>query len=223
MVLMMVSSAPAANSCPSQITSCGCVIRAAGSYTVVATLIQTTIGATCLEVDGPMVRLDLAGNSIVGASPLPPPTATTPDLGIHLTRKASNAIVVGGGATISGFATAGLEIDSSGAIISDLKAEKNGDGIELTKARGVQLTGVNASDNESNGLSLFRSSDNQLSDVTANGNSGAGILIYASSDANRVTTFQANSNGEGVQIAAVSCGATLAVLSACNPVGATIL
>ena len=107
--------------------------------------------------------------------------------------------------TFSGFATAGLEIDGSDAIISDLKAEKNGDGVRLTNAHEIQLTGVEANENESNGLSLFRSSENQLSDVTANGNSGAGILIFASSDGNRISSFQTNSDGEGVEIAAAGC------------------
>ena len=63
LLALMASSAQAATSCPNEIAACGCVITAAGSYTVAANLNQTIIGATCIEVNAARVRLDLAGHS----------------------------------------------------------------------------------------------------------------------------------------------------------------
>jgi parallel beta-helix repeat protein len=206
LVLVTAAAARAASECPNQITACGCVIAAAGTYEVTAALTQSTVGATCLAVDAAGVRLNLGGNSMTGASSAPS-TAETIDLGLHLTRKATNAIVIGGGATISNFATSGIEVDGNGAIISGVNTDRNEEeGIVLDGARGTQLIGVDASNNTSVGIFLDRASGNSLSDVTANNNGAVGIYLFDVSSSNRVADFEANSNGgEGVEVAPFSC------------------
>ena len=208
------------------------MIDAPGTYEVTAPLSRpTVITLSCLEIDAPKVRLNLDGNSItsgVSASANVQPDCkpnigivigSLPVIGIHLTRHADNAVIVGGGAMISGFGDSGIEIESSGAIISELKADANIVGIELNKAHGVQLTNIEASNNLGNGLSLIRSPDNQISAFTGNNNGGAGISIFGPSDANRVTAFQANSNKCGVDIAPSSCNGSTGSRSGCIPRG----
>jgi hypothetical protein len=240
MPLAIATSSRAAQSCPSQITSCGCVIDAPGEYKVTATLNQPAFNYSqlaCIEVDAANVRLDLGGNLIslsgapsqssrVSIAPDPGiPNACAPsgliifgilpDIGIQLTRRATNAIVIGGGATISGFTNYGVEVESSGAIISNLNANNNTYGIVLNQAHGVQLTNIQASNNLLHGLSLIRSSGNQISGFTGNNNGATGILIFGPSDANRVTAFQASSNGCGVVIEPTSCGTSRGVRIGC--------
>ena len=242
--LALPSVVRAAQSCPSQITSCGCVINAQGDYKVTATLNQPGFNnpqMACIEVDAANVRLDLGGNliSLTGApsqsSPVPiapdleipnacAPSGLTilgilPDIGIQLTRRATNAIVIGGGATISGFTMYGIEVESSDAIISNLKADNNTYGIVLNDAHGVQLTNIEAGSNLLHGLSLIRSSGNQISGFAGNNNGDAGILIFGPSDANRITAFQANANGCGVVIEPTSCGSVRSVRIGCVPRG----
>jgi parallel beta-helix repeat protein len=205
LVVLIAPPARAATGCPNQITACGCVINTSGSYQVTTALTQSTVGEICLEVDASNVRLDLAGNSITGATIARPPRGKL-DVGVFLARSATKAIVVGGGATISTFGTAGLEIESSGAIVSDLNADNDDDGIEMIGARGAQLIDLDASNNLANGLYLKRSSGNQISNLTANNNGDVGIFIFSSSDGNRITGFQTNSNSEGIQIIPTGCG-----------------
>lgn len=205
-LVTLASSARAASSCPNQIASCGCVIAAAGEYKVTDPLAHSQNGPFCLEIDVAGVRLDLGGNSITDSpSPAPlPPVAL--DTGIHLTKRAINAIVVGGGATIRGFLSAGIEIEGSGAIISDLKADNNNNGINLTGAHNVQLMKIDASDNSGIGLSLSHSSKNQISNITADGNASFGIFVFGRSDFNQISNFQANSNGTtGVTVTPFNC------------------
>ena len=186
MALLITTSAARADTiCPNQITTCGCVIAAAGSYKVTAALSQSANGSFCLQVDAAGVGLQFGGNAITG----PPPPVSPVDIGIQLTKHATKAIIVGGGATISGFGE-GIEIDSMGAIISDLKADSNGDGIVVIKARDIQLTKIDASNNNDVGLGLLISSENQISNLTANGNASGGIFISGISDANRTPRFK---------------------------------
>ncbi len=200
-------SAHAGTGCPNQITSCGCVIGAAGDYKVIAPLNQSPGGSFCLEVDAPGVRLDLGSNSITGPPSSPPPSEVL-NVGIQLTKRAAKAIIVGGGATISSFEV-GVEIQGGGSFVSDVKADQNGEGIDLNSS-DVQLTQIDASNNRDNGLNLFSASENRISNLTANGNASAGIWVSNISDANRISSFQANSNGDvGVRISALVCGAAI--------------
>ena len=204
-VLVAIASWAHAASCPNQITTCGCVISSAGDYKVTSPLTHSPPGLFCLEVDAARVRLDLGGNSIADSPPPPGPPVVL-DTGIHLTKRATKAIVVGGGATISGFLAAGIAIESSGAIVSDLKADTNGDGIDLTGAHDIQLVKIEANNNGGIGVSLVRSSDNQISNLSASSNAGVGIDISGISDTNRISDFQTNSNGDaGVVIARLTC------------------
>ena len=219
LIFSIASSAHAATICSNQISSCGCIINAAGSYSVTAPLTQSTVGATCLAIDAANVRLNLNGNSVTGASNSPPMTQVV-DVGIHVTRNGANALVVGGGATISKFATAGIEVEGSAAIVTSLTANNNGNGILLEKAHSVQLTSIDANHNASVGVFLDRASSNQLSGVTADSNGAVGIYLLGVSSTNRVSDFEANSNGgEGVEVTPLSCGDTRSVRLGCNPSG----
>jgi hypothetical protein len=240
LALMPVATAKcwSAESCPSQITTCGCVIDAPGEYRLAGPLTQSIIGATCLEVDATKVLLELGGNSIIGAF-TQPSTATTalrmpphrgcnatdafepgePDIGIRLAARAENSVLVGGEAIISGFADCGVQIESAGAIVSGLKADGNGFGIELNHAHGVQLVAVEASNNLANGLSLTGASANQIDDLIADNNGDDGVMIYGQSSENRLSGFQTNSNGNGIEVTPYFCGSSASRLIGCLPHG----
>jgi hypothetical protein len=167
------------------IAGCGCTIVSRGRYSVGGPLSQT--GASdCIKIDASGVDLDLVGYSVTG-----PAAPALFDVGVHVTRRASGATIVGGGATISHF-TIALLIEGGGATVSGLSANGDQNGI-IVNGPNADLTNFSASDNDSDGVDLFGASNAVLSDFTASGNIYFGIDII--SKGSEMFGFTANSNG----------------------------
>jgi hypothetical protein len=174
-----------AGSCPRTISACGCVIESRGSYSVGGALSLAGAG-DCIAIKADSVELDLAGYSLTG------PAAPAPfSAGVHITRRASGAAIVGGGGAISQF-TDGILIEGKGATISGFSANGNEEGVVLD-GREAELTNFSASGNSGDGVALFGAAQARISDFTASGNAANGVDIL--SKRVKVSGFTADSNG----------------------------
>lgn len=179
-IVAYASAAVAASSCPNQINACGCTVTAAGSYTVATDLSPSFLFVDCIMIDAPNVRLDLAGKSITGPPPNPLPQPQPPQTliaGIHLGRKAANAIVAGHGATISNF-TWGIVVESAGATVGGFSASSNQEaGVLLRRAAKVHVFGFDANSDGFNGVLVLGSRNCVIEGFTADNNLTTGVGI----------------------------------------------
>lgn len=190
--------------CPETITECGCRILSPGQYTLGKPLVSSSVGEECIDVDSPGVELDLAGFSIAGPLANPPPALTkvTAD-GINFERKASKAILNGGGATVSGFSQ-GVVITGYEDNADDFSTTANEVGVVLFGTRDSRVSNFAASSNGQDGIMIEFGSHNQLSGFAANSNGGGGVLLFDTAH-NQLSGFTANSNADqGVSVAGVA-------------------
>jgi len=175
------------------------VIGAPGNYLVISPLNASSAGGDCIAVDAPDVALNLGGVAITG-----PGLESTPNTtGVHLTKKATNAIVVGSGATISGFSF-GVVIETEGASIGGFAATLDSTGVYVSFAKRCRVYNFDASGGDA-GIQLIHSTGVVLENFTANHTGSDGLFLFGSSES-QILSFQANSNrGAGVFLEAGGC------------------
>lgn len=208
--------------CSTTITDCGCVILSPGQYTLGNPLVSSSPGEDCIDVDSPGVELDLAGFSITGPLANPPPTPPAPPevtaVGINFERKASRAILNGGGATVSGF-NQGVVIIGYEATANDFSTTANEVGFVLFGTRDSRVSNFDASGNGENGIMIESGSHNQLTGFAANSNGGDGVLLFDSAHS-QLSGFTANSNaGQGVNVGVVAMHNQLTAFAANSNTG----
>jgi len=190
--------------CSMTITDCGCVILSPGKYTLENPLVSSSATEDCIDVDSPGVELDLAGFSITGPLANPPPAqAEVTAEGINFERKASRAILNGGGATVSGF-NQGVVITGYEGNANDFSTSANEAGLVLFGTRDNRVNNFDASSNGQDGVMIESGSNNQPSGFAANSNGGDGVLLFDTAH-NQLSGFTANSDaGQGVNVGGVA-------------------
>jgi len=194
---------------PTNITSCGTVIKTPGYYVVRQDLQSTSKTVDCIQIAVPSVNLDLGANltglgtddvSAAGISVLNSAKGVQVFLGNVTVQGFGIGIkVAGSGVTISGRAgnsefpftvqnnaAQGILISNASTVLIDgLISENNGGaGLELSGASGVIVQGSPAlTSNGKYGVWVHSSSGNQFFDFTIAGNQGGGIYVGESSPA----------------------------------------
>jgi hypothetical protein len=220
-VLLGAPSADAASRvvCPSVITSCGCVIAKAGTYTVGNDLnASQSAEPVCIEISSDHAILNLKGASVIGKgdgtgtgilvdqgavyslvegsdeAATPPPA----DAG------ANDEPVPGAQAVVTQW-NIGIEDDANNAVITLFK-QLGGNffqqhfgnktaGLLISGATGTVATNFIASFNDANGVMVVKSSKIRLSNFSASGNHETGLLLQDSND-NAIGTAAGAGNGK---------------------------
>jgi len=173
--------------------------RHAGNYLIISSLNASSAGGDCISVEAPDVELDLGGVAITGPGLDSLPNTT----GVHLTKKARNAIVVGNGARITGLSF-GVVIEAEGASVGGFAATQDSTGVYVSFAKRCRVYDFDASGRDV-GVQLVHSSGVALENFTANDTGSDGLYLFGSSES-RILSFQTNSNrGEGVFLEAGGC------------------
>jgi hypothetical protein len=177
-------------SCQPSISSCGCTITSAGLYQVTSDPTATVVGADCIDIKAPNVKLWVDGHTILGLGG---------GIGIHILRTASGAFIegldLGSGsfASIGSFGV-GIQDDANGAIIAHVNESGNSSaGVLLNRVTGSAVSDFSA-DNNTYGVELFGSTLSSIQRVTTDSNSIYGIWLTNSSR-NIVNFFYARDNG----------------------------
>ena len=139
-------------SCPASISSCGCLIRNSGLFTVGATSLTTSGKASCIFIRAKNVVLNLNSAPITG-----PANSSSTGSGIEIDKSSSNVFIEGNGAVISGFEFG----------INNL-------------ATNVTLEDLTVQNNDEAGVHFGRASNSAISMVTAQNNGGYGIWLEGS-------------------------------------------
>ena len=193
--------------CPLEISSCGCTIRNPGEYHVTAALTESSETEDCITVDAISV-LYLDGNSITSTAPS---SDTQNSNGIHLTRRADNAIVVGGNAAITGF-TSAILVEDAGANIGGFRASNNGNGLFINFAKNVTAYNFDVSGN-AGGIQILHSTHVSLTNFFANNTTSDGVFMSGVADS-QLISFQASSSpNSGIYLEEGGCNY---VLTACR-------
>jgi hypothetical protein len=177
-------------SCQPSILSCGCTITSTGFYVMVSDLTATVVGADCIDVKAPNVKLWVGGHSITGLGG---------GVGIHILRSASGAFVegldIGSGSFASvGSFNVGIQDDANSAIIAHVNGSGNSSvGFLLNRVIGSAVSDFSA-DNNAYGVELFASTLNSIQRMTIDSNSIYGMWLISSSR-NIVNFFYAQDNG----------------------------
>ena len=189
--------------CPPEISSCGCAIRNPGEYHVTAALTESSEIEDCITVDAISV-LYLDGNSITSTAPS---SDTQNSNGIHLTRRANSAIVVGGNAAITGF-TSAILVEDVGANIGGFRASNNGEGLFINFAKNVTAYNFDVSGN-AGGIQILHSTHVSLTNFLANSTTSDGIFMSGVADS-QLISFQASSSpGSGIYLEEGGCNYVL--------------
>ena len=209
-ILVMTSlatAAPKPTSCTSSISSCGCTITKAGTFTVVDDLNASqglTKGGNCLEVSADHVILDLQGHALIGNGA---------GIGILIQNSGHDSTVQGTDSTeptaqaIINSWGVGLEDDANNVVIELFKQiggsifiqqGNAGDAVLLQNASGVTVANFNASFNGGTGVDIQGGGNNRVMNCDSISNAGNGVIV-ASSNVNTISNCTINSNtGYGV-------------------------
>ena len=177
-------------SCQPSISSCGCTITSAGLYEVISDSTATVVGADCIDISAPNVKLWIGGHSIIGLGG---------GVGIHILKSASGAFIegldLGSGSFASvGSFSVGIQDDANGAIVAHVNASENSNaGFLLNRVNGSAISDF-SSDNNAYGVELFASTLSSIQRMTTDSNSVYGIWLISSSR-NIVNFFYARDNG----------------------------
>ncbi len=176
--LMAPAPAAAQTACPPTINQCGCTITAAGSYKIGLPLTSTqglTSDGACIEISANYVILDGAKGTVTG------PGGTSPTgIGIWVRRSARTDFLGFRGTVISGW-DVGLLIEGSDIYADDLTANKNGTaGVELYRAKAVELTNTTAESNLNYGIWLKQAAGTNISNSLTETNGNIGLYVGCS-------------------------------------------
>jgi hypothetical protein len=197
------SAASMPSDCVLQITSCGCAIRKPGEYHVIAALTESSKTEDCITIENVSV-LYLDGHRITSTAPI---SDIQNSNAIRLSRRADRAVVVGGGAMITGFTNA-LLVEDLGANVSGFSATDNDEGLFVNFASDVTAYNFDVSGNAS-GIQILHSRRISLSNFTANDTTSDGIFMSGVSDS-QLTAFQASSSpGSGIYMEEGGCNYVL--------------
>lgn len=206
-------------SCPAVITSCGCTIEKAGTYTVANELTASqTASPNCIEIAASHSILNLKGNAVIG-------NGDGTGIGILIHNGADHVVVEGGdegnatppddgGTNGQDFPAAqavvtqwniGIEDDGDYAAIELFKdiggnifQQNQGNataGIVLNSAQHSIVGALHASYNGQTGIKLSHSSGVRLFNFSAIGNHHAGVWLDSSDD-NLIATGSVAGNGQ---------------------------
>ena len=194
------------STCSSQINSCGCTILNPGEYHVTTALAESSETQECIVVES-MSVLFLDRNPISAT----PGGDTQTSNGIRLTHGADGAIVVGGGAMITGFNNAVL-VENEGTNIGGFRASNNGTGLFVNFASNVTAYNFDVSGNAV-GIQILHSRQVSLTNFNANNTGSDGVFMSGVSDS-QLMSFQASSSpGSGIYMELGGCNY---VLTACR-------
>jgi parallel beta-helix repeat protein len=213
-------------SCAATISSCGCLIRNSGLFTVGATSLTTSGKTSCLFIRAKNVALNLNSAPIMG-----PNNGSSTGSGIEIDKGSSNVFIEGNGAVISGFEF-GINNLANNVTLEDLTVQNNDDaGVHFARASNSAISMVTAQNNGGYGIWLEGSTLN-----TVGGNTqvltnfldglligckpvvGTGVCggIGAGSNQNNIFDVTATGNGTGD---ATGGGVTLQFNSRFNSIG----
>ena len=203
----LASAAPKPTSCTPSISSCGCTVTQAGTFTVAEDLNASqglTKNGNCLEVSADHVILDLMGHAIIGNGA---------GIGILIQNSGHDTTVQG---TDSSEPTAqaiintwkiGLEDDANNVTIELFRQiggnvfnqhGNAGDGVLIQNASGVTVANFNASFNGGTGVNIQGGGNNRVMNCDSISNAGNGFIV-ASSNVNTISNCSINANaGYGV-------------------------
>lgn len=238
MILLGIDPAQAAppGSCPTAITSCGCVITKANTYTVENDLSASdTSQPNCIEIAADHSILNLKGFAVIGKG-------DGTGIGILIRNGAVHVVVEGGdeGSTappddagINGqdFPDAqavvtqwniGIEDDGDNAVIALFKdiggnifQQTFGNataGIFINGAKGSTAVDFHASYNGVTGVMVKNSSGIRLSNLSAIGNQKTGVFLDSSDDNSIGTASAAGNSKYGMWL----LGSSRNIISNCN-------
>jgi hypothetical protein len=216
--------------CAAMISSCGCLIRNSGLFTVGASSLTTSGKTSCLTIRAKNITLNLASVPITG-----PADGTSEGAGIEIDHGSSNVFIEGNGAVISGFQF-GIENRAANVTIEDLIVQNNdAAGIHFARATNSAISMVTAQNNRGFGIWLEGSTLNTVGGNTqVVSNAFDGLLIGckavvgtgvcggigAGSNQNNIFDVTATGNGTGNGTGnAWSGGVTLQFNSRFNSIG----
>lgn len=212
--------------CAAMISSCGCLIRNSGLFTVGASALTTSGTTACLTIRAKNIILNLAGVPITG-----PANDTSAGAGIEIDHGSSNVFIEGNGAVISGFQF-GIENRAANVTLEDLTVQNNDDaGVHFARASNSAISMVTAQTNGGYGIWLEGSTLNTVGgDTQVVSNAFDGLLIGckpvvgtgvcggigAGSNSNNIFDVTATDNGT---VNTSSGGVTLQFNSRFNSIG----
>ncbi len=185
-----VAGSPA---CPTSITSCGCAITSAGTYTVANDLAasqgMTALG-DCIDVSVSGVTLNLEGYNVENDN-------GNGNVGIHVLKGASGTTIIGGldGVNLQSSQVSnvynlslsfiedwniGLESDGANTVAGHFVADYNAIGVLVQKATGNSITGFGSVDNYEYGVWLNGATGSRVTssvDAVINGCQYIGIYL----------------------------------------------
>jgi len=197
-MLLLLAGAVVANAqnCSTSITSCGCTISSAGTYTVNANLTASqglTSRSGCIDVNASSVKLITNGYNITGAG-------TGTGIGIHLLSGRNTIFLSAAGpnssyTTISGWQY-GVESQATTVTSEGFYYENNSTGLLLRQATSNNFGCLGSFDNTVYGVWIWGGSGNQIdySGVWDNGVAGVFIGCSANNPAASACTGSGNTS-----------------------------
>lgn len=179
LVLAFESQALSAqNNCTPTINSCGCVIAAPGTYKV-GINIDATQGLnddnSCIGIAASYVTVDFAKKTITGTADDPPT-----GIGISTRKGVHNLLLEGRAATVSGW-DVGILFQGKNSTIDNFVTRNNGTaGVELSKAKSVNVANITSTGNANYGLWVRASSFNQINNLKTQSNGNIGTYVGCS-------------------------------------------